>query len=246
VVLSLLLAALALPSAQRSAHAQEAAGPPLQITRRVVTVLHADEASQTLTLLERVDLWNADDVPFVPSTTGSQGPMGLLRFALPRGAFDLSVDDRLGAHEVIQVDRGFASFLPLPPGATDVTFGYRVPYAAGAHDLTTTVVYPTAALWVLVPASLSVQSAELPAEETVEISRHRYRVRIGQDLAAGQRVGVALAGLPFTPRPWWLDETFQRAAALALAVLGVLGAWTYARRRGQAPAAPRPPALTRA
>ena len=58
---------------------------------------------------------------FTPSMGGAQGPMGLLRFGLPRNAFDLTMDERLSAFDVIQVDRGFASLLPLPPGSTDVT-----------------------------------------------------------------------------------------------------------------------------
>ena len=227
----------------RSASAQEAGAgvASLQMARRAVTVVAADGDSQTLAILERIDLLNAGDAPFVPSVTGSQGPKGLLRFALPRNAFDLTLDQQLSGHEVIQVDRGFASLLPLPPGVTTVSFGYRVPYGRGEYELSTSAVYPTTTLWVLVPADLSAASAELRAEGIAEIGRQRYRLLVGENLAAGQRVGVALGGLPFTPRPWLLEENVQRGAALALAALGVLAAFAYAQLRGRWAAGAAPP-----
>jgi hypothetical protein len=126
--------------------------------------------------------------------------------------------------------------MPVPPGASDVSFSYRLPYARDAYELNTGVVYPTATFWALVPANLSAASGELRAERVVDIGRQQYQLLVGQDLGAGQRVAVALAGLPFTPRPWPLEEGVQRGAALALTVLGVLAACAYAWRRGRVPA----------
>ena len=90
--------------------------PPLAVSRHAVTILEVDDAARTVAVLERYQLVNGGDAPFVPSTTGSQGPMGLLRFGLPRGAFDLTLDLQLAAHDIIQVDRGFASLMPISPG----------------------------------------------------------------------------------------------------------------------------------
>lgn len=233
-LLGLLLLGLLLPAAPAAAQGNAPMGAPppnIQVTRRAVTVLEADPESHTLAILERLDLENSGDAPFVPSS--SQGPMGLLRFALPRDAFDLTLDARLGAAEIIQVDRGFASLLTLPPGTTDVSFGYHVPYGRDAYDFATTMVYPTAGFWLLAPADLAADSADLREDRVVDIGRQRYRLLVGQNLAAGQRVSVALGNLPFTPRPWPLDETVQRVTAAALAVLGVLAAWAYAQRRGR-------------
>ena len=225
-----------------SALAQEMppAPPGLSIGRRAVTILGADPASRTLAIFERVELRNDNDTTFVPTMGGSQGPMGLLRFGLPPNAFDLTLDDRLSAYDVIQVDRGFASLLPVPPGTTDVNFSYRVPYAGGAYDLSTNAAYATASLWVLVPGDFSTDSAELRLDRTVDIGRQRYSVLIADNLSAGQRATVTIGGLPFTPRPWWLDETVQRVAAVALAVAGVAAALLYARFGGKPQAAPAP------
>jgi hypothetical protein len=214
--------------------------PGLSIGRRAITILEADPSSRTLAVFERLELQNAGDAPFVPSMGGSQGPMGLLRFALPRNAFDLTLDERLSAYDIIQVDRGFASLMPLPPGTTDVNFSYRIPYAGGDYELSTNAAYPTASLWVLVPADFPTTTTELRLDRTVDIGRLRYSVLIADNLSAGQRASVSIAGLPFTPRPWWLDETVQRAAAVALALAGLLAAWGYARARGSAPTRPAP------
>jgi hypothetical protein len=205
--------------------------PPLSVSRHAVTILEVDEDARTVSVLERYQLVNGGEETFVPSTTGSQGPMGLLRFGLPRGAFDLTLDQQLAAHEIIQVDRGFASLMPLPPGQTDVTYSYRLPYARDTLDLVATAVYPTAALWVLAPADLAVSGSNLQTDRVVDIGRQRYQLLAASDLAAGQRVTISVGGLPYTPRPWLLDETVQRAGAAALALLGVAAAALYAWRR---------------
>jgi len=204
----------------------------IRVARRAITVMSAEPETRTLAIFERIELVNEADAPFVPSVTGGQGPMGLLRFGLPRNAFDLTLDPKLTAHEIIQVDRGFGSLLPLPPGATDVSLGYRVPYAGAEYELTASAVYPTTSLLLLAPADLAVSSPDLRLQHVADVGRLRYQVWTGEPLAAGQRVTVTIGGLPFTPRPWVLDETVQRATALALALLGVLGAWLYARARG--------------
>jgi hypothetical protein len=209
--------------------------PPLTVSRHAVTILEVDDDARTVAVLERYQLVNGGDGPFVPSTTGSQGPMGLLRFGLPRGAFDLTLDPQLAAHEIIQVDRGFASLMPIPPGQTDVTYSYRLPYARDTLDLVAAAVYPTAALWVLAPADFAVSGPNLQPDRVVDIGRQRYQLLVASDLAAGQRVTVSVAGLPYTPRPWLLDETVQRMAAAGLTLFGIAAAALYAWRRPPLP-----------
>jgi len=228
-------------AAQEAPPSAPADAPPLRVGRHAVTILQVDGDSHIVEVLERYELLNPSDAPFVPSPTGSQGPMGLLRFGLPPGAFDLTLDPHLAAADVIQIDRGFASFMTVPPGQTDVTFTYRLPYARDALDLPTVAVYPTATLWALVPADLAVSGGGMEARDVVDIGRQRYQVLVAQDLAAGQRLTLSLSGLPFTPRPWLLDETVQRVAAAALALVGVLAAWAYARWRGAGLAAEAAP-----
>ena len=232
VVAAVLLATPALAQeGGMGAGALGAGAPPLAVSRHAVTILEVDEAARAVAVLERYQLVNGGDAPFVPSTTGSQGPMGLLRFGLPRGAFDLTLDPQLAAHDIIQVDRGFASLMPISPGQTDVTYSYRLPYARDTLDLVATAVYPTAALWVLAPADLAVGGSNLQPDRVVDIGRQRYQLLAASDLAAGQRVTVSVGGLPYTPRPWLLDETVQRAAAAGLALFGIAAAAVYAWRR---------------
>jgi uncharacterized ubiquitin-like protein YukD len=119
----------------------------------------------------------------------------------------------------------------------DVTFAYRAPYAGSQYDLTLSAVYPTVSLWLLVPERLGVESSDLQPRETVAIGRQSYQVLVADDLAAGQRLNATLTNLPFTPRPWLLEESVQRASAVALALAGIVGAWVYAWRRGRALAA---------
>ena len=226
----------------RVARAQEVplGAAALRVERRAITVLDVDEESRTLAIFERVELRNDGAAAFEPSMGGEQGPMGLLRFGLPRNAYDLTLDPQMAAYDVIQVDRGFASLMPLPPGPTQVNFSYRVPYGGGAYELNAGAIYPTASLWVLVPANLETETPDLRLETTADIGRQRFKVLLADDLAPGPRINVALSGLPYTPRPWLLDESVQRVAAVVLALAGAALAWAYANRRGSVPA--RPPA----
>jgi hypothetical protein len=95
----------------------------------------------------------------------------------------------------------------------------------------------------LVPAEFAASTTDLRLDRVAEIGRFRYAVLIADDLSQGQRASVGITGLPFTPRPWWLDEAVQRAAAAMLALIGVMLAWAYARAQGR-PAA-QPPTAAR-
>ena len=231
-IAGVLLALLPLPAPAQTAAAAESA-PPLEIGRRVITVLSADGERHALEILERVEIRNPTDAPFAPDPGGGMGPMGVLRFSLPRGAYDLTLDERLSSAAAIPVDRGFGSLLTIPPGTTDVTFAYRVPYTGREFELNTGVVYPTDSVLVLVPESLEATSPHLALRETIPIGRQRYQVLGADGLAAGQRLAVTLAGLPFTPRPWLLDPGVQRtiAAGLAAASIAAVAAYAWWRRR---------------
>jgi hypothetical protein len=119
-----------------------------------------------------------------------------------------------------------------------------VPYGGSAYELNTSAVYPTDSLWVLVPADVPVDTADLRLDRTADIGRLRYKVLVGDGLAAGQRVSLSIAGLPYVPRPWLLDEQVQRTAALGLAALGVVVAWAYAHARSRTEGALPAAALT--
>ena len=86
-------------------------------------------------MLEAARLRNASDRTFRADVL-IDGPMSMVRFSLPDGAADLDVEASLPGGHVLQVDRGFALTMPVPPGEHDILFVYRVPYESSTKQYT--------------------------------------------------------------------------------------------------------------
>ncbi len=152
----------------------------------------ADRATQTLWALEIVKLVNDNDQTYVPGP----GPMQLLRFGLPPGADDLSVDTGLIGADVLQVDRGFAITAPVPPGEHEVMYAYSIPYEGSEMDFTKSLPYGAAGLRILVPEEVAGLSSSAGETERVTIGDRPYRLLSGTDLPRGAKVPFELISLP--------------------------------------------------
>ena len=151
----------------------------------------ADKATQTLWALEIVKLVNDNDMTYVPGP----GPMQLLRFGLPPGADDLTVDTALIGADVLQVDRGFAITAPVPPGEHEVMYAYSIPYDGTELDFTKSLPYGAAGLRILVPEEVGGLSGAGEIER-VTIGDRPYRLLAGTDLPRGAKVPYRLVSLP--------------------------------------------------
>lgn len=222
--------------------------PGLRVARAILMLEGFDRASQTISVLELLALENPGQRTYVPSAGGPQGPMGLLRFALPPGAGALEPGLGLEDAEVIQVDRGFATTRPIPPGVTEIGFSYQVPYAGQGYRFERTVPYETGLLWLLVPdtgVTVVEESAWAPAAP-VALGARTYRVLARENLAKGSRLDFSLQGLPrrsmlpafvdLVPAPVW------GAAAAGLALAAAAGYAYAAEQRRRRHAGPSPAA----
>lgn len=106
------------------------ADPGVRATKTLLVLGAVDRERQEIVVMEVVTQLNPSDRTFVPSVSGPAGPMGLPRFGLPAGAIGLEPAMGTTPEQIIQVDRGFASTAPLPPGEGTVAYTYRLPYAA--------------------------------------------------------------------------------------------------------------------
>ena len=152
-----------------------------------------DGATQTVRALDIVRLVNDSDRTYVPGAD----PMQLLRFGLPPGAFDLSVDTDLLGVDVIQVETGFGLVGGVPPGEHEVLYSYAFPYPGEATSFVKSLLYGATELRVLAPEGmLSLSSPELGEGQAVEIGGRSYTLVEGSSLPPGSRISVELAGLP--------------------------------------------------
>lgn len=181
----------------------------------------ADPSDQTVAALEIIRLVNNSDTAYVPG----EGVMELLRFGLPPGATELTLDTRLIGADFIQVDRGFALLASVPPGEYDVMFSYRFPYESDEITLSKTYRYGADSLRALAAEEvLSIESDELGEPKSERIGERQYRILEAEGFTRGAAVSIRLSGLP-TPDAVQrvgagLDGIrFEYAAPAALALL---------------------------
>lgn len=153
----------------------------------------ADASDQTLAALEIITLVNLSDMAYVPGA----GVMELLRFGLPAGATELSLDTRLIGADFIQVDRGFALLASVPPGEHEIMFSYRFPYQAETHSLEKSYRYGADSLRILTPEEVaSIEIEGLGEPESVRIGERQYRVLTADSVERGGSLVMELDGLP--------------------------------------------------
>ena len=173
----------------------DATGSDEVVSAAAVSVLlaEADRASQTVSALEIVRIVNESGLTYVPGP----GPMQLLRFALPPGASDLSVQTDLRGADVFQVDLGFGLSAAVPPGSYEVMFAYRVPYSDAEYSFPKSLRYGAALLRILAPEeTVQLAGGDLGTPEDVEIGGRAYRLLSATEVPRGARVSVELTELP--------------------------------------------------
>jgi hypothetical protein len=216
------------------------ADPGITIPRAAIILSNPDPGTRTVGAVEAVTLANPSDRTYLPSLNGPAGPMSLLRFSLPEGAGALAPGPGLETGEIIQVDRGFATDEPVPPGTKDVVFSYRFPYRGDRAAVRRLVPYPTDQLTILVPAGrLRLEGAQLQPGQPAQLGDQLYQTYSVQGLAPGQPLSFTLAhlpsrwplGLPLDDLPWW---AWCLAGVAAGGGAALTAAWAL-RRRGAQP-----------
>ncbi|HEY3080441.1 MAG TPA: hypothetical protein VGM69_11105 [Chloroflexota bacterium] len=199
----------------------------ITVERHSIAVVRPDPNTRAFDVLELLVLRNDGDRTWVPRPDGPSGPMGLLRFSLPEGATDLRPGGLLGREEILQVDRGFATTMPVLPGRQEVSFAYRVGYGTGERVLTKTLVYPTEEAALQVPDEIAGTVVGLSDAGVVGADRrfHQYRAA---GLEPRTQIVAHLRNLPGAP-PDVLSGPV-RWSALGLAALAAAGAAAYALR----------------
>lgn len=196
----------------------------IRVTQASMTVLATDKKTQSVLVLETYNISNPTNRTFTPTTNGPKGQMGLLKFSLPSNSYDLQAIGELSSRQVIQVDKGFATDLPVRPGSNPVTFTYSVPYRDenGTLPISLDMAYPTASFRLLVPDNgPRVQSGDMTALQTTQIGGVTYNVFGTQGKSVGH-VSMTLSNLPVNQ--WFFQQDnrwlWVGCAALALVLIG--------------------------
>ncbi|MDR7434896.1 MAG: carboxypeptidase-like regulatory domain-containing protein [Armatimonadota bacterium] len=193
-----------------------------------------DVQEGALQIVELVVLVNRTDRTYIGATTLPDGRRETLRFSLPGGARDVQYLDGLMECCVISKGNVLIDTMDVKPGTRQIAYGYVLPFTTSRVSFERPLDTPTDTLEFLVPdIGVTVQSAQLAEKGVLETSSGRYLRYSGTRLASGERITIAIEGLPTKTR------SFRALAfALALAILSAVLVYPLIKRRPQAEKAP--------
>lgn len=169
---------------------------------------------------------NSGKTAFVGSTAPANGmPMGLLRFSLPAGATNLTVDQGFANSQVIQVATGFGATTTVPPGSTQFAFAYDVPYTGTDYVFQYKPEYATSQVVVLVPTDMLTDARDFTAKPPVDALGQKYQLLEADNVKSGTQLSTRIWDLPLAGEQPDLDFRllFAFAGVLALVLAVLLG-----------------------
>ena len=167
----------------------------LSVSLASVLFAGADQPTQTVSVLEIVQLVNRTDGTYVPGPD----PDALLHFSLPLEARAVRVETALPGDEVVQDSEGFTLQTSVPPGEHEVLFAYDVPYTGDSFLFTKAFRYGAEHLRVLAPGEVvTVSGPQMSGPDTVTIGERQYQLLEANDVPQGGSISLRLSGLPQT------------------------------------------------
>jgi len=191
---------------------------------RATILLHKPDAQKGIIPVSELFIFrNLDLRTYVGSLDASHGKPNALRFSLPHTARNVSLGKGFDGYKAIQVDRGFATDAPVPPGDSQFAFTFDVPYTLSSYDFDYTIVYPTVQLALLIPPEIHATSDTLKGQGPVGTNQDTYNLLQANALLANKQVHVQLAGLP-TITPATNSTTLNPTASWFIIVLLIMAA----------------------
>ena len=170
----------------------------ISIGTHAMIVPTVDGRSRSMAILEMVQLVNSGDRIFVPDAAPSGTSMPqLVRFALPAGYQNLTVESDLPEGGVVEIDRGFGLNNSVPPGKFALLFSYSVGYKGDSITFNRTLPLGTSDLRTLIQPSYGHIYLDGYSEaEQVKLGDTNYRVQRGTNYLPGTSVQILFTELP--------------------------------------------------
>ena len=218
----------------------------ISVTTFSMVIPAIDEANGVLGVLAAVNLVNSGDEVYLadladPGLTGFK----LLRFNLPEGYQELTVESDLPSGNVMEINTGFAISNPVPPGEYSMVISYSAAFENGEFEYPLRLPFGAESVTILIPeGSGEITGMGLSRTETANIGEERYISYEGANYERGVELGVRITGLP---KPGvgdqfveFLDSDQARIAivvSVAIAMIAIVAYVIFVSRRRQ-PALP--------
>jgi hypothetical protein len=167
----------------------------IAIVRATILLREPNAQKGSVSVSELYIFRNLDTRTYVGSLDASHGMPNALRFSLPHTARNVALGQEFSGYKVVMVDRGFASDAAIPPGDSQFSFAFDMPYSTSSYDFDYTVVYPTVQLNILVPPDIHASSDTLVSQGLKTADQHPYNLFQANALLAGKAVHLELEGL---------------------------------------------------
>ena len=170
----------------------------IAVLQDTILMHQPDVQKGVINVSEILSFRNLDSRTYVGSFDTSKGKPNALRFSLPGSAKNVTVGTGFDGYTTAQVDLGFATDAALPPGITQFSFSYQIPYSAATYDFRYVIVYPTLQLSVLIPPTLQVDPGFMASDGITNSGDHPYRLFKSSDLITNDEIHLTLEGLSTT------------------------------------------------
>lgn len=212
----------------------------LAVVQTSILIDRPNPQSGLLTVSEDFFFENLGLTTYVGKLDASHGKPNALLFALPPGARFLSLAAGFDGYNIVQVDSGFASNAAVPPGTSEFSFSFQVPYSGTGYDFTYQAIYPTLSLTLLTPTNILTTPQGLTSKGPTNTKSGTYQMFQAKTLRASGSVGAQLAGLPAQVKTTRQQSSFNAnllwlvALLIVLLILAGIGGYVYNTRKRQA------------
>jgi 5-hydroxyisourate hydrolase-like protein (transthyretin family) len=213
----------------------------LAVVQASILLDKPNQQSGMLNVSEDFFFENLSDTTYVGTVGDSRSKPNALRFSLPPDARFLTLATGFNGYTGTQVDTGFASNAAVPPGTSEFSFSFQVPYSGNSYHFTYKTLYPTVALSLLTPTNILTTAPDLTSKGPTNTQSGTYQMFQGKTLTANTSFGVQLAGLPVpTKAAPQQQDTFNTgllwlvALLIVLMILCGIGGYVYTTRKRQA------------
>lgn len=170
----------------------------ISVTTYSIVIPVIDGSTGVLGVLAAVNLVNSGDTVYLadltdPALTGFK----LLRFNLPEGYQELTVESDLPSGNVMEISTGFAISNPVPPGEYNMVISYTASFENGEFRYPLRLPFGADSVTILIPEdSGGVSGLGIRQVEAVTIGDERYIKYEGTAYERGVELRVTITGLP--------------------------------------------------
>ncbi len=171
----------------------------INVERQAMLITDINEADREIHVLEVLSINNTSDTTLLPELTNITNPAAInfLRFSLPTGAGELDVQSNLAGGDIIPIGTGFAITAPVLPGAHQIAYTYKFPYAGDSVTFNQRLIQGALLYQILAPTALAqIQITPLEVRPRIDLEGTTYLVWEARDVPPRQGITLQFANLP--------------------------------------------------